>query len=212
MAIVKPLSIAAFSSLSVSYFAASAAGRHPYLLYSAFSIPISFAFAYFQGLPVYNSLANLLASQSVADSSNENVSTKQKKDLKESKEPKDSKDSDFDSDFDVVSKPRDDSSKQNLESSVYNITNSDLDLEEGNNVSEPKEADKSISAGSAFSKTDNDGDGKTNTMNSNNEKLDSYENLVSFHVGKLVKYGQIISGITGTAFLIATVGIYGDLN
>lgn len=154
-AIVQPLSIAAFSSLSLAYFAASPSGKHPYLLYTAFSIPISFAVAYFRGLPVYASLTNLLDSRASADAA--------LKSAEPSEEP-----------------------KQNIDGSVYNITNSDLEAGDEEKSPKPK------------------------TAGSDNDTTESVDSLISDHVARLIKYGRIITAVTSTAFLMVTVGIYGE--
>lgn len=179
LAIVKPLSIAAFSSLTISYIAASPSGKHPYLLYSALSVPISFALAYFRGLPVYASLSNLLAASTPLDS-----------DVRAEGDSVETTSS--------VATPTQDSEDERpgLESSVYNITKSDLDEEEAVE-SVPK---SSSEAANKFKKT-----AEPSPLTS-----EPVSTLVVDHVKKLIKYGRVISGVASTAFLIVTVGIYGD--
>lgn len=168
------MSIAAFSSLAYAYVFSRPSGKHPYLLYAAFSIPLSFAVAYVKGLPVYASLTNLLDSQASADTKPKSEETAA-----------------------AAAAASDDSSNANLEGSVYNITKSDLDSED-----ETKPAQKSNVAAEPKK------DSETVEVKDGSE---SVQDLVSEHVQKLIKYGRIVTAVTSTAFLIVTVGIYGDL-
>lgn len=179
LSIVKSLSIIAFSSLTISYVAASPSGRHLYLLYSALLIPISLAGGYFKGFPVYSSLSNLLESQA---SSNDKPG--QKQNSLESKRPllEDSE-----------------TSNSNLESSVYNITKSDL------------EPDYEVQTPVAHDAHEISTTEETHQVSTSDKDSNSAHTLISDHVSKLVKYTQAATAVAGTAFLIVTFGIYGDL-
>lgn len=167
-AIVKPLSIAAFGSLTISFLAAGPAGRHPYLLYSALAIPITYAVGYFKGLPVYSSLASILT-----------------------KSPAPAPASEAPAEEPAQATPSEEE-HSSLDNSIYNnISKSDLESSEDEATPEPekKSAASPETAPASFSTED-----------------------VSPLVQKLVKYGRIATGVTSAAFLIVTVGIYGDMN
>lgn len=134
---------------------------------------------YFKGFSVYSSLSNLLESQA---SSNDKPGPKQNS--LESKKPllEDSE-----------------TSNSNLESSVYNITKSDLEPDHEVQTSVAHDADKIPSPE------------ETHQVSTSDEDSNSAHTLISDHVSKLVKYTQAATAVTGTAFLIVTFGIYGDL-
>lgn len=199
LAIIKPLSIVAFSSLSISFFAASPAGRHPYLLYSAFSVPIGIAIGYFKALPIYSSLTSLLSNQSVGDKESDEPIVDSTLETTQATSKLESSHSS------VLSTPSHEfeDERSGLDNSVYNnISKSDFE------TSEEEPEHKTIVNSKPESSVSDIQPSKSSKTSSKSVNTEDISELV----GSLIKYGRIITGLASTAFLIVTVGIYGDFH
>lgn len=182
--------------MSVSFFAASPAGRHPYLLYSAFSIPIGIAIGYFKALPIYNSLTSLL---SIEPSDKEFAEPNVKPTL----EPVKGTSKMESSHSSILSTPSEEE-RSGLDNSVYNnISKSDFETSEDEPDNKAAFTPKLEASVSDIQATQTP---KASLSNS------AHTEDVSKLVGSLIKYGRVITGLASTAFLIVTVGIYGDFH
>lgn len=177
--------------MTLSYLAAGPSGKHPYLLYAAFAIPITYAVGYFKALPAYSSLASLLSQKPAAasDSAPEPASAAP---VEQEEEP---------------STPQEEE-RSGLDNSIYNnISKSDLESSEDEVIAEadipkiPKIPKVTKPAAPSH----------VPAVPAVPSKPAEFSAEVSPLVETLVKYGRIATGVTSTAFLIVTVGIYGDL-
>lgn len=153
--LVTPLSITSFATLLSAYLFASARARHPYLLYSALSVPVLGAINYFYGdLEWLDSREQ----QPVA------VRGAAKKEPKKVAEPEE---------------------LSGLDNSVYGRVDR------------------------VDSESDNDSSSQDN--NSDSFQPVSSQTVKELHC-QLNWLGWVGTGVSGIAFLIATVGIYGDFS
>lgn len=185
-----PLAITSFSSLAISYIVASSASKHPYLIYSALSVPIVAAISYFKALPVYNSLLAESSSSDLATAADiSSVSSAQTTPVTQDGSPTLSAASAED---DVEHSALDNSVYRNISKSDYEDSSEDK-LEASQILEQTKEAvvkpvELSVQP--------------IQEVSSSN---------VAVLVSKLTQFGNIASTVSSLAFVIATVGIYGDM-
>ncbi|ANB11895.1 hypothetical protein AWJ20_122 [Sugiyamaella lignohabitans] len=208
--VILPLSTVAFGSLVSAYILAPRSGQHPYLIYSALSVPIVAGLNYFYGPGIsFNTLLNNFCGSLSVGKCDRTSSTKPSQetgspavasgaDLTETKSA---------SSTSAVSKSSEDTSSSDepslLDNSVYahldhpDKGGSDIELSSASsNIATPEDQSEDELAGQPVSSTTTAG---TNYPAS----------ALSSNLSKLSFYSSIVFQL---AFLISTIGIYGDLS
>lgn len=177
--LLSPLAITSFSTFAISYFFASSAARHPYLIYSALSVPIVAAISYFKINPVYNSL---LAETNVSKDTLDIASTNSEQSTPVTQDGSPAL---------SATSTDEDVEPSNLDNSVFrNISKSDYEEDI------PKQSAKTLASVS-------------NTQKQSAQTVSPA--TVGILVKQLTRLGNITSSVSGLAFVIATIGIFGDI-
>lgn len=186
-----PLAATSFSALSISYIFASSAGRHPYLLYSALAVPAVAAVSYIKALPIVNRLFELVSSSPAGGASAESDDEAPTTPVTVDGSP-------------ALSAVSDEAETSALDNSVYShVTKSDYEDSE-------ESSSKPVAESSAAA-----AESSTATLEKTAKQEPTVSTLsadVPVLVSKLARFGNITGTISGLAFLIATVGIFGDIN
>lgn len=193
-----------FSALSFSYIFAGAAGRHPYLVYSALSVPAVAALQYLKALPIVDRLLALVAtspSASILPPTDAAIVEAEETDEKSTPVTRDGSPA-----LSAASEEEVAEETSALDNSVYrHVTKSDYE--------EDSEADEQLSK-SVHTKLDSAAVAPKEKQQVAAAAANA-EIGVSSEVPALVKelcrIGNVAGTVSGLAFLMVTVGIFGDL-
>lgn len=196
LSLISPLAITSFSALTISYLFAPAAGRHPYLVYSALSVPVVAAISYLKALPVFETLfatATAAVSPALLPVVESGSTGGQSTPVTQQSSP-------------ALSATLDEE-HSGLDNSVYrNISKSDYEEDSESENSERKVPEQTIHETIPVVSEPV----AAATAPATAATTVSVSAEVPALVERLSKLGNIAGAVSGFAFVLATVGIYGD--